>query len=125
MPEKRYIVARYEKIPPVDCPCGQSRRAFVGTGSPASMHVVEIKKDSRAHWHKKLTEIYYVLEGRGRLEADGDRVALAPGTAVLIRPGCRHRAVGRLKVLVVAMPPFDPADEFEDAAREQPRRRNG
>ena len=114
MSMKRYAVARYETIAPVDCPCGESRRAFVGTDSPASMHRVTIKRDSRAHYHRKLTEIYYVLKGRGRLEADGERVALAPGTAVLIRPGCRHRAVGRLEVLVVAMPPFDPADEFGD-----------
>ena len=123
MPTRRYEVARYADIPPADCPCGQSRRAFLEAGSPASMHVVEIKRDSRTHWHKRLTEYYYVLAGRGTLEADGDRVALAPGMAVRIEPGCRHRAVPdpgadpgqTLKVLIVAIPPFDPADEFEDA----------
>ena len=39
--------------------------------------------------------------------------SLRPMTSVMIRPGCRHRAVGRLRIINVPMPPFDPADEFE------------
>ena len=118
-----YLVAHYDEIEPADCPCGWSRRAFlVPDNQVASMHVVSIKRDSRTHYHKKLTELYYVLEGEGLLEADGDRVPLEPGVAALIKPGCRHRAVGdpsagsgqALKVLIVAAPPFDPADEYED-----------
>jgi mannose-6-phosphate isomerase-like protein (cupin superfamily) len=61
-----------------------------------------------------MTEIYTVLEGEGHLELDGDIIPLKPLTTVMIRPGCRHRAVGQLKLLIVPMPPFDPADEYED-----------
>jgi hypothetical protein len=32
----------------------------------------------------------------------------------MIRPGTRHRALGKMKVLIVVYPKFDPADEFED-----------
>ncbi|MFO0845247.1 MAG: hypothetical protein U0797_23170 [Gemmataceae bacterium] len=35
-----------------------------------------------------------------------------PGSAVMIPPGVRHRAVGRMKILNVVAPPFDPADEW-------------
>ncbi len=109
-----YHVARYDRIEPVDCPCGWSRRAFlVPDNDVASMHLVRTKRDSRTHYHERLTELYYVLEGEGHLEADGDRVLLEPGVAVLLKPGCRHRAVGDLKMLIVAVPPFDPEDEFE------------
>lgn len=80
----------------------------------ASVHLTEISKDSRTHYHRKMTEIYVVLEGEGYLEADGERIPLRPLTTVMIRPGCRHRAVGNLKILNIPMPPFDPADEFED-----------
>jgi mannose-6-phosphate isomerase-like protein (cupin superfamily) len=80
----------------------------------ATVHLTEISKDSRVHYHKKMTEIYTVLEGEGHLELDGDIIPLKPLTTVMIRPGCRHRAVGKLKLLIVPMPPFDPADEFED-----------
>lgn len=80
----------------------------------ASVHLTEISKDSRSHYHKQMTEIYVVLEGEGVLEADGERIPLKPLTTVMIRPGCVHRAVGNLKILNIPMPPFDPADEFED-----------
>ncbi len=35
-------------------------------------------------------------------------------TALLIRPGCRHRAVGKLKRVNVPVPAFDPDDEWCD-----------
>jgi mannose-6-phosphate isomerase-like protein (cupin superfamily) len=80
----------------------------------ASVHVTEISADAKTHYHKRLTEIYVVLEGTGHLELDGQRIPLRPMTAVIIRPGCRHRAVGRLRVLNTVIPPFDPADEWFD-----------
>jgi mannose-6-phosphate isomerase-like protein (cupin superfamily) len=65
------------------------------------MHVVEIQQDSRTHYHKRMTELYFVLEGEGEIELDGERLPLKPMTAVLIKPGCRHRATGKLKILNV------------------------
>ena len=89
------------------------KRAFVQDGNQvASMHVVEISKDSRPHYHKKTTEIYYVLEGEGHLEIEKDKVPLKPGVSVLIPPNNLHRAVGELKILNVPVPAFDPADEW-------------
>jgi mannose-6-phosphate isomerase-like protein (cupin superfamily) len=82
--------------------------------STATIHLVTISKDSRTHYHKKLTEIYLVLEGEGFIELDGNRVPLKPMTSVMIKPGCRHRAVGNLKVINVAIPSFDPEDEWFD-----------
>ena len=73
---------------------------------------VEISKDSRPHYHKKTTEIYYVLEGEGHLEIEKDKVPLKPGVSVLIPPNNLHRAVGELKILNVPVPAFDPADEW-------------
>jgi mannose-6-phosphate isomerase-like protein (cupin superfamily) len=111
----RFAVAQLDEIPPVPCPCGQARRAF---GEPwntlATVHLTDICADSRTHYHRKMTEIYIVLEGDGHLEADGEIIPLKPMTTVMIRPGCKHRAVGNLRILNIPMPPFDPADEFED-----------
>ena len=39
---------------------------------------------------------------------------MKPGVAILIPPGVRHRAVGRMTILNVVVPPFDPADEWFD-----------
>jgi len=111
-----YAVAQLDEISPVDCPCGQARRAFAEPWNKlATVHLTDISQDSRLHYHKKMTEIYVVLEGEGHLEVDGDQIPLKPLTSVMIRPGCRHRAVGNLRLLIVPMPPFDPEDEFEDS----------
>ena len=67
--DKGYIVRRLQDVSPVPCPCGQSIRAITGNDNNlASIHVVTISKDSKIHYHKKLTEFYYVLEGEGELE---------------------------------------------------------
>ncbi|HEY3393165.1 MAG TPA: cupin domain-containing protein [Lacipirellulaceae bacterium] len=103
------------ELPPIACPCGQARRAF--TDDPvgvASLHVVDISIDARVHYHKRMTEIYYILEGEGQIELDGKRHAVRPGDAILIKPLCRHRAIGRLRVLNVPVPAFDPEDEWFD-----------
>lgn len=112
---KNFILADFASLPQTPCPCGTSRRAFVNPDNAvASMHLVEIAKDSRVHYHKKMTEIYYVLEGEGHFELDGKSHAVSPGSAVLIKPGCRHRAVGKLKIINVPVPTFDEADEWFD-----------
>lgn len=90
-----FRVARLDEIAGVPCPCGTARRAFVSADNAvATQHLVDIAADVRPHYHKRLTEIYHVLAGEGCLELDGERVPVRPGTSVLIRPGCRHRAVG-------------------------------
>lgn len=110
-----YHLAQLDELPPRQCPCGTTRRAFAGMpGSVASMHVVEIKEDARAHYHKRMTEIYLVLEGQGELELDGERVPVKPMSAIYIQPGCRHRAIGTLKIINIPVPAFDEADEWFD-----------
>ncbi len=114
MSEPKIAIAQLDEISPVPCPCGQARRAFNEPwNSLATVHLTDISKDSRRHFHKRMTEIYIVLEGEGYLEADGVKYPVKPLTAVMIRPGCVHRAVGNLRIINVPMPPFDPADEFE------------
>jgi mannose-6-phosphate isomerase-like protein (cupin superfamily) len=104
-----------DEIEKVDCMCGASRRAFLNDPDRVmSLHVVDIRTDSKVHYHKQITEIYYVLEGEGHMELDGDQIPVRPGSTILIKPGCRHRAVGQLKVIVVPAPAFDAHDEWFD-----------
>ena len=112
---RKYSVVNLDEVTPVPCPCGMSRRAF--TDDPdkiASLHVVDVSIDAKTHYHKKLTEIYYILEGTGQMELDGELVDVGPGSTVLIKPGCRHRAIGKMKILNVPVPAFDPEDEWFD-----------
>lgn len=113
--DKKYVLTDFQQIPGVPCPCGTSRRAYIAeSNGEVSFHVVDIKIDAQLHYHKSHTEIYYILAGEGHLELDGDKVPVQPGISVLIKPGCRHRACGQLKVINVSMPAFDPADEYFD-----------
>jgi quercetin dioxygenase-like cupin family protein len=108
-------LADFDALDPVRCPCGWARRAF-GGDAPLSLHRVEIEHDARTHYHRHHTETYYVLacEPGAAVELDGELRPVRPGVAVLIRPGVRHRAVGRMTILNAVVPPFDPADEHFD-----------
>jgi mannose-6-phosphate isomerase-like protein (cupin superfamily) len=110
-----YMIADFDDIDVVSCPCGYAQRAFVSPDNPtASLHIVEITEDSQVHYHKEHTEIYLVLEGNGYMELDGELVPVKPFTSVLIKPGCRHRASGRMRIVNVCIPPFDEKDEWFD-----------
>jgi len=54
------------------------------------------------------------LEGEGYVELDGELISVKPMTAVYIKPGCRHRAVGRMRIVNVPIPAYDPDDEWVD-----------
>ena len=110
---QRYLIAHLDETPATECSCGTARRAFmVPENSTASVHMVDISQDTRVHYHKKLTEIYLILEGEGHLELDGKMVPVRPLTTILIKPGCRHRAVGNMRIINIPVPPFDPSDEW-------------
>jgi mannose-6-phosphate isomerase-like protein (cupin superfamily) len=112
---KNYAITHLNDLPAVPCPCGSTRRAFVTPDNPvATIHLVDIKTDAQTHYHKKLTEIYLVLEGEGHMELDGELHPVKPMTTILIKPGCRHRAVGKLKIVNIPIPAFDPHDEWFD-----------
>jgi mannose-6-phosphate isomerase-like protein (cupin superfamily) len=118
-----YMIAQLDELPAVRCPCGFARRAFASGDSVATMHLVEIQADAQVHYHKTMTEIYLVLEGEGHLELDGTLVPVKPLTAVYIRPGCRHRAVGKMRIVNIPVPAFDPMDEwFDPPSNPQPVR---
>ncbi len=112
-----YHVADFSTIPGVDCPCGTARRAFADIEAfPGTVHVTEISADAKLHYHKRLTETYYFLECQpdARMQLDDELIPVKPGMCIMIPPGIRHRAVGRMKVLILVLPKFDPADEWLD-----------
>lgn len=112
---KNYLVAQLDEIEAQRCPCGFTKRAFaVPENQTATIHLVDIQEDARTHYHKKLTEIYLILEGEGHMELDGELIPVKPMSSILIKPGCRHRAIGKLKIVNIPVPAFDPEDEWFD-----------
>ena len=114
---RAYEIADFATIPGVPCPCGIARRAFADVADyPGTIHVTEISEDAKLHYHKRLTETYYFLECApdARMQLNDEFVTVKPGQCIMIRPGTRHRAVGKMKVLIVCLPKFDPHDEWFD-----------
>ena len=73
----RYHIVDFAGIPGVPCPCGTARRAFADVPEfPATVHVTSISIDAQLHYHKRLTETYYVLEcgADARMQLDNEIV---------------------------------------------------
>lgn len=70
------------------------------------------------HHHKKTEEIYYILEGRGRMRVGKEMRPVGPGDAIAIPPGASHQiantGTGVLKFLCCCTPGY----EHEDTALE-------
>jgi mannose-6-phosphate isomerase-like protein (cupin superfamily) len=60
--------------------------------------------------------VYYILQAEpdAKIELDGELLPIRVGQCVYIPPGVKHRAVGKMKILNIVLPPFDPADEHLD-----------
>jgi mannose-6-phosphate isomerase-like protein (cupin superfamily) len=112
-----YRIVDFAQLPGVPCPCGTARRAFADVADfPGTVHVTEIAADARLHYHRRLTETYFILgcEDDAQMQLDEEMVRLQPGVCILIPPGVRHRAIGRMRVLIFVVPKFDSEDEYFD-----------
>jgi len=83
-------------------------------GPAAWAHAVDID-DAKLHYHKRSTELYYVLEGGGSVLLDGVSQEVHKGSLVHIPPGVVHGARGRMRVLVIGIPDIADDDYFEVA----------
>ena len=71
-------------------------------GLEVGVYVLVAPEPDRQQPHED-DEVYFVLEGRGVLEVEDERVELRQGHAVFVPAGAQHRFVGyeRLSVLVI------------------------
>lgn len=83
---------------------------------PYSLHITEISQTAQVHYHKVTTETYFFLEcdADASMELNGSLVPVSPQMAIVIHPHTRHRAVGAMRVVLIASPKFDLADEWFD-----------
>lgn len=83
------------------------------TLSPAAWaHAVDID-GAKPHYHKRSTELYYVLDGDGTVTVDGVEHPVRKGSMVHIPPQAVHSAAGRMRVLVIGIPDIADDDYFE------------
>ncbi|MDE0861309.1 MAG: cupin domain-containing protein [Akkermansiaceae bacterium] len=70
--------------------------------------------ETERHYHKVSEELYYLLEGTGLMEIDGEEREVGPGDAILIPPGAWHqiKAVDALRFLCCCAPPYQHDDTY-------------
>ena len=84
--------------------CGQIRPLLEEKdGAAAEVHHLQIT-NAKLHFHQRTDEIYYVLEGQGRMRLDDGEVELHMDVVVYVPRGVKHKAWGDLKVLVICIP---------------------
>ena len=66
------------------------------------------------HHHKLAEELYFILEGAGEIELDGERRMVGPGDAILIPPGAWHTIMAKepLRFLCCCAPPYAHEDTY-------------
>jgi mannose-6-phosphate isomerase-like protein (cupin superfamily) len=66
------------------------------------------------HYHRLSEEFYYVLEGGGLMEIDGEERRVGPGDAILIPAGAWHQitADSAMRFLCCCAPPYAHEDTF-------------
>ncbi len=88
--------------------------APVGNQSLAEA-TLEPGQATQRHYHAETEEIYYLVEGSGEMELDGDRRTVWPGDAILIPPAAWHQIRAgeeRLRFLCCCAPPYRHEDTF-------------
>jgi len=85
--------------------CGQIRPLVEERDAAAAeVHQVEID-DAKMHYHAHTDEIYYIIAGAGTMVLDDERIDVHPGVVVYVPRGVKHKAIGKLTVLLVCIPP--------------------
>jgi len=66
------------------------------------------------HYHRESEEFYFLLEGEGEMEVDGDKKTVGPGDCILIPPGAWHQihATSNLQFLCACAPPYSHEDTY-------------
>ena len=69
---------------------------------------------TQRHYHRLSEEFYFILEGRGTMEIDGEMREVAPGDAIVIPPRAWHTITARetLRFLCCCAPPYSHDDTY-------------
>lgn len=110
------VLVRHEDAAPRErSTCGWRHRLLSREDAPlnpaAWAHAVDID-GARPHYHRRSTELYYVLDGEGTVTLDGAVHPVRRGSIVHIPPGVVHGAQGRMRVLVIGIPDIAEDDLF-------------
>jgi mannose-6-phosphate isomerase-like protein (cupin superfamily) len=101
----RFLVRDPATVAPWAETCGQIRCLVEEQdGAAAEVHHVQID-DAKLHYHERTDEFYYIIDGAGTMVLDDETLDVKQGMVVYIPRGVRHKAVGKMTILTVCIPP--------------------
>ncbi|MBN3036824.1 MAG: cupin domain-containing protein [Candidatus Diapherotrites archaeon] len=111
-----HIIRKANESKPRDITCGEMRDLTTSKDFNGMDIVhVTITDPTKEHYHKELTEVYYVLKGSIDVEADDIVEHLEKGGLIMIFPRTNHKAWKTsqedAEILVICCPPWTEEDE--------------
>ena len=110
-------VSSLDRAQPFTTADGSTIRELWHTGVQSLAEAsLDAAQATQRHYHLLSEEIYFLLDGRGRMEVDGDEREVGRGDAILIPRGARHQitALEPLRFLCCCAPPYAHEDTFFD-----------
>ena len=100
----QYLRRDPAEVAPWSETCGQIRPLIEEADEAAAeVHHVEIE-DAKLHYHERTDEFYYVIDGQGTMVVGDEQIELHKGVVVYVPRGVKHKAMGKLSVLLVCVP---------------------
>lgn len=107
---EKYLVRRLSEIPTERGVCGWRKTMVTHEDTPVA-NVSHLTIDnSRYHYHREMTEYYYVLTGGGTITLDGEKREITAGDLVVIKPNVWHTSDGEMEVLILGVPAGEQTD---------------
>lgn len=112
-----YTVKKVKNAVPKNITCGILRNLTTKEDfKEVDFCHVTVNNKTQKHYHKKITECYYVLKGAVDIEIDGAVEHLKEGNLIMIYPNTLHKAIRTSKepveILVICSPPWTEEDEI-------------
>ena len=109
-----------ERAEPFTTADGSTIRELVESAAAGNQSLAEASlgpgRATERHYHGESEEIYYLVDGAGELEVDGERAHVGAGDAILIPPGAWHQIradeSGPLRFLCCCAPPYPHEDTY-------------
>ncbi len=118
------VIKQIENQPPFTTADGSTIRSMLdSTNAPVrNQSLAEARLSgggsTERHYHRLSEELYFILDGSGTLEIDGDSQPVTVGDAILIPPGSRHQITAAnhspLRFLCCCAPPYSHEDTYFD-----------
>jgi mannose-6-phosphate isomerase-like protein (cupin superfamily) len=115
-------IRSYERAEPFTTADGSTIRELLGlpTAPVRNQSLAEATLEpgqaTARHYHRESEEFYYLLEGSGEMEIDGEQARVRPGDAILIPAGAWHQIradeEGPLRFLCCCAPAYRHEDAY-------------